>query len=172
MRLVPAVDQPARQVPEQVHDQRTGQFFHHFRQPLTDARQTGYWREQGIEDIRSHRWDSRLAVRLWAAKLTRPGAAEKGDDGAGKRTGRGAEAAEIPFLHRGTREMDLLLGRFADRQLDSFDAGSWMPMPPCSRRTIPTSTTGSAAAALRPPAHFPKHSLPSPGSTTTQADPC
>ena len=24
--------------------------------------------------------------------------------------------------HRGTREMDLLLGRFADRQLDSFDA--------------------------------------------------
>lgn len=26
--------------------------------------------------------------------------------------------------HRGTREMDLLLGRFADRQLDSCDAGS------------------------------------------------
>lgn len=25
--------------------------------------------------------------------------------------------------HRGTREMDLLLGRFADRHLDSFDAG-------------------------------------------------
>jgi antitoxin CptB len=24
--------------------------------------------------------------------------------------------------HRGTREMDLLLGRFADRHLDSFDA--------------------------------------------------
>ena len=25
--------------------------------------------------------------------------------------------------HRGTREMDLLLGRFADRHLDSFDVG-------------------------------------------------
>lgn len=25
--------------------------------------------------------------------------------------------------HRGTREMDLLLGRFADRHLDAFDAG-------------------------------------------------
>src|SRR5688572_13112504 len=98
MRLMAAVDQAGRQVPEQVDHQGPGQFFHHFRQPLTDARQTGYWREQGIEDIRSHRWDSRLAMKVRAAKLTRPGAAEKGDDGAGRRTGRGAEAAEIPLL--------------------------------------------------------------------------
>ena len=26
--------------------------------------------------------------------------------------------------HRGTREMDLLLGRFADRHLDAFDGGA------------------------------------------------
>ena len=26
--------------------------------------------------------------------------------------------------HRGTREMDLLLGRFADRRLDAFDQGA------------------------------------------------
>ncbi len=62
MRLVPAVDQPGRQVPEQVHHQRPGQFLHRLRQPLTDAGQTGYWREQGIQDIRSHRSDSRKTL--------------------------------------------------------------------------------------------------------------
>ena len=42
MRLVAAVDQPAGQVPGHVDDERSGQLFHQLREPLTDARQTGY----------------------------------------------------------------------------------------------------------------------------------
>jgi antitoxin CptB len=63
--------------------------------------------------------------------------------------------------HRGTREMDLLLGRFADRQLDSFDARQldayaalleendpdiydWV----CGRSAAPAGTFSEALAAL------------------------
>jgi antitoxin CptB len=63
--------------------------------------------------------------------------------------------------HRGTREMDLLLGRFADRQLDSFDAAQldayaalleesdpdiydWV----CGRSAAPAGTFSAALAAL------------------------
>jgi hypothetical protein len=42
MRLMAPVDQPGRQVPDDVDDQRSGQLFHQLRKPLTDARQTGY----------------------------------------------------------------------------------------------------------------------------------
>ena len=42
VRLVAPIDQAGGQVPDQVHDQRAGQLFHQLRQPLTDARQTGY----------------------------------------------------------------------------------------------------------------------------------
>lgn len=63
--------------------------------------------------------------------------------------------------HRGTREMDLLLGRFADRHLDSFDAAQldayaklleesdpdiydWV----CGRSAAPAGTFSAALAAL------------------------
>ena len=54
-----------------------------------------------------------------AAKLSPPLGTEKGDDGRLE-----IERKRLKFRswHRGTREMDLLLGRFADQRLNAFDA--------------------------------------------------
>ncbi len=51
---VAAVDHGERQVPQQIDDQRAGQFFHELAQPRPDSGQRGHLGEQGRQALRAH----------------------------------------------------------------------------------------------------------------------
>ena len=51
--------------------------------------------------------------------------------------------------HRGTQEIDLLLGPFAETSLAGLTAPSWTGSKPCSTAPTPTCSTGSPGAAGR-----------------------
>ena len=106
-----AVDNACRQMPEEVEHQRTGEAFEQLCQLRADAGKCRQRREQLVEDGGTHK----------ASLYPRQGY-RQGDE-----VTLPSEIRRKRLLfrswHRGTRESDLILGRFADAQLAGFDDG-------------------------------------------------
>jgi antitoxin CptB len=157
----PPIDDIDRAMPEQVDDMGSAQSLSQLRQPRAKARQLLEGRKKRKKNGWSHGLPDGSCRLLWLAVVSNP------DGGQGKGVSMGApddldnQRKRLIFRswHRGTREMDLIMGRFAEQAVPSMteaeldvyarlleendpDIYDWL----CGRQAIPES---SDSAVLR-----------------------